>query len=433
MTWKLIDFEKIYVIPSRNGLSRPKRVRGSGFKMVNMGELFTYDLINDPPMERVPMSEREQRESALEVGDLLFARQSLVAEGAGKCSIVKGLSELTTWESHLIRVRLDKTKADPFFYYYYFSSSIGHSNIQSLVMQVAAAGIRGSELRKLQIPHPPLKTQQSIARILSAFDDLIENNARRILILEQIAEDLYKEWFIYYRFPGYEGAEFGDSELGSIPKGWEVQLIGDICTYSRGKSYSSSELVEVGGLPFLNLKCIERDGGFRHDGLKRFQGKYKESQTANAGDVIMAVTDMTQERRIIARAARVPETDAETYVLSMDLVKINPKQGVPKDYLYSLFRYSSFADHVKQAANGANVLHLQPDHILAYEFLCPTSEVIEQFSEQVESLYQLQDLLQIKNGKLRQARDLLLPRLISGELDVSKLEIQDEELEAMEV
>jgi len=296
----------------------------------------------------------------------------------------------------------------------------------------AVPGVNRNHLHQIPVRVPSVKTQEKISSILAAYDDLIENNTRRIQILEQIAHDLYQEWFVYFRFPGYEDTEFGDSELGSIPQGWEVRLIDDLCTYSRGKSYSSSELVSEGGLPFLNLKCIERDGGFRYDGLKRFQGKYKESQAASAGDVIIAITDMTQERRIVARAARVPETGAELYVFSMDLVKINPKHKIPNDYLYSLFRYSSFADHVKQAANGANVLHLLPDHILAYKFVRPTNEVIQQFAERVKSLYQLRDSFQVRNENLRQVRDLLLPRLVSGELDVTKLKTQDEELETME-
>ena len=91
----------------------------------------------------------------------------LVAEGAGKCSIVMETPELTTFESHLIRVRLDRYKTSPPFYYYYFKSYIGFANIQSLVMQVAAAGIRGSDLALLQVPHPPLPTQQKIAAVLS--------------------------------------------------------------------------------------------------------------------------------------------------------------------------------------------------------------------------------------------------------------------------
>ena len=109
---RYVRFGELYKIPSCNGLSRPSAVRGEGYKMVNMGELFSNDIINDMYMERVQMNDRELKKFLLEKGDLLFARQSLVASGAGKCSIVNNLIEETTFESHLIRVRLDKSIAN---------------------------------------------------------------------------------------------------------------------------------------------------------------------------------------------------------------------------------------------------------------------------------------------------------------------------------
>src|SRR3989304_2277365 len=192
--WAEIPFESIYLEPSKNGVNRPRSTRGSGYKMINMGELFKYARINNPEMELVPLNEDEKEKYGVQEGDLLFARQSLVKEGAGKCSIVLSVPEPTCFEGHLIRVRLDKTKAVPLFYYYYFSSSEGNGKVQSLVMQVAAAGIRGSELAKLPISYPPLPVQRKIADVLSAYDDLIEVNARRIRVLEAMAQSVYSEW-----------------------------------------------------------------------------------------------------------------------------------------------------------------------------------------------------------------------------------------------
>ena len=116
-----------------------------------------------------------------------------------------------------------------------------------------------------------------------------------------------------------------DSELGPIPEGWEVNKVDTVADIYRGRSYRSADLVEENSLPFLNLKCVDRDGGFRRDGLKRYAGRYKDTQTAKPGDIIVAVTDMTQERRIVARAARVPEIGEEMLVFSMDLIKVMPR------------------------------------------------------------------------------------------------------------
>ena len=103
--WQQRKFGELYKVPSRNGLSKPSRVRGSGYKMINMGELFANDRIYDIDMELVPLTDSEKEKAKVESGDLLFARQSLIASGAGKCSIVMKTSELTVFESHLIRVR----------------------------------------------------------------------------------------------------------------------------------------------------------------------------------------------------------------------------------------------------------------------------------------------------------------------------------------
>ncbi len=100
--WPTIQFNQIYAEPSKNGLNRPRRVRGMGYKMINMGELFAYDRIGNIPMDLVPMSESEKEKYAVKVDDLLFARQSLIASGAGKCSIVLNTTELTTFGSHSV-------------------------------------------------------------------------------------------------------------------------------------------------------------------------------------------------------------------------------------------------------------------------------------------------------------------------------------------
>ena len=141
-----VPFQNLLRVPLRNGLTRPKAVRGAGVKMVNMGEIFAHDRIQNIRMDRVLLDGKERETSLLERGDLLFARQSLVLEGAGKCSVFLGDKEPVTFESHLIRARLDSTVADPLFFFYFFRSPVGRDAIRSIVEQVAAAGIRGRDL-----------------------------------------------------------------------------------------------------------------------------------------------------------------------------------------------------------------------------------------------------------------------------------------------
>jgi type I restriction enzyme S subunit len=320
---------------------------------------------------------------------------------------------------------VNRDKFNPKYVYYLLRAETPKIQAISGGTGAGKAILNKSSFEDIDLNVYPLPIQNKIAAILSAYDDLIENNTRSIKILEEMAQLLYREWFVKFRFPGHEKVRMVESELGPIPEGWKVKKVSVIAKIFRGKSYKSSDIANDGeGLPFLNLKCIERDGGFRYDGIKWFSGQYKDAQIAKAGDIIMAVTDMTQERRIVARTARVPRMfNVEKYVFSMDLVKIVPLHEVVNEYLYSVFRYSTFPDKVKQHANGANVLHLNPDHIANFEMLIAPTYLQNKYANIVKNLYAECDVLQMKNTILRRTRDLLLPKLISGELDVEDLDI----------
>jgi type I restriction enzyme S subunit len=184
--------------------------------------------------------------------------------------LVGGDKEPVVFESHLIRCRLDPAKADGGFYSYYFRSTSGRAKIESIVEQVSAAGIRGSDLAKLEVAHPPLTTQKAIAHILGTLDDKIELNRKTNETLEAIAKALFKSWFVDFdpvrakakgRPTGLPAEisdlfpdSFEDSELGEIPRGWECSLLADRAIYlSRG---ISPAYCEEGGVLILNQKCI---------------------------------------------------------------------------------------------------------------------------------------------------------------------------------
>jgi type I restriction enzyme S subunit len=244
--------------PLRNGLNRPKIVRGQGVKMVNMGELFAHDRIGDVAMEYVPLSDTEAERFLLQPGDLLFARQSLVLDGAGKCSIFLGASEPVAYEGHIIRARIDTTICDPLFYYYFFQSPKGRASIVSIVEQVAAAGIRGSDLARLSVPYPKISEQRAIAHILGTLDEKIELNWRMNETLEAMARAIFKSWFVDFdpvraKMAGEQPAglapeiaalfpdELVETELGEAPEGWRVGTIGDLAEIVGGGTPSTKE------------------------------------------------------------------------------------------------------------------------------------------------------------------------------------------------
>lgn len=174
--WEVRAFESAFEIPLRNGVSRPKKVRGSGMHMVNMGELFAYKRLGNVPMERVPMTEKDIERCSIQEDDILFARQSLILEGAGQTSFVVPAREPRTFESHLIRCRIDKSKAEPLYFFYFFDSALGTHLVSSIVNHTAAAGIRGSDLAKLDVPVPPRALQQAFVESVTAIESSIATN-----------------------------------------------------------------------------------------------------------------------------------------------------------------------------------------------------------------------------------------------------------------
>jgi len=362
-------------------------------------------------------TEIERKFGAPKLGDLLLTSVGTL----GSVYVVKPGDRFYFKDGNLTWFRNFKG-LDSQFLFYWIGSPQGKAELQKCIIGSSQSAFTIVLLKGMEIELPPLPVQKRIASILSTYDDLIENSHRRIKILESMARGIYREWFVHFRFPGHQNLPLVSSALGEIPQGWEVQRLGEVAKVLRGRSYRSVDLAEEGGLPFLNLKCLDRDGGFRRSGLKRYVGEYKDSHIARKGDIVMAVTDMTQERRIVARAALVPTLESDFSIFSMDLVKIEPKANMPKTFLYSFLRFSSFADEVKQYANGANVLHLSPDRISDYHLALPPIGVVSKFTEFVSPVIEQMNVLENRIGNLRRTRDLLLPRLISGQIDVETIQ-----------
>jgi type I restriction enzyme S subunit len=384
--------------------------------MINMGEIFAHERIGNIKMDRVPMSDREIDLFAVRAGDLLFARQSLVAAGAGKCALVRCTAETTTFESHLIRVRLDQYKADPEFFHYYFLSPLGKANVQSLVMQVAAAGIRGSELATLHVPVPPLPIQRRIAGILSAYDDLIENSQRRIKILEEMARRLYREWFVHFRFPGHEDCRLVKSSLGEIPEGWEVKLIADLCesvNYGYTASASSSEV----GPKLLRITDIVPDL-INWDDVPycKISEAKAPKYLLNPGDIVVARTGATT-----GYAKRLNKLHPST-VFASYLVRVRAGLGVSNRMLGILMESDVYKRFIEMNLGGAAQPQANAVVLTSMRLAIPPAPLADEFDQLVEPIFDEAELLSVKIQNLRRTRDLLLPRLLSGQIDVEALD-----------
>ncbi|CAK0755737.1 type I restriction enzyme, S subunit [Gammaproteobacteria bacterium] len=269
--WQLKSFEAMLAEPVRNGIYKTKEFHGRGARVVNMGELFSFDFISGQEMKRVELTPDEENKTGLVDGDLLFARRSLVLEGAGKCALVVNPPDTMTFESSIIRARPNRRVAEPRFLFYLFASPLGRAIIASIATRTAVSGIRGSDLSQVGLPLPPLSVQRRIAGILSAYDELIENNQRRIKILESMARALYCEWFVHFRFPGHEKVPLVASPLGEIPQGWEVKRLDEVLELKYGKALKKED---------------RRDGPFPVYGSSGMVGTHESSLVKGPGIIV---------------------------------------------------------------------------------------------------------------------------------------------------
>lgn len=394
--WKEYKLQDILLIPLKNGVSKPSRIRGSGFKMVNMGELFANSIIGDIKMELVPMTDKELVNYLLEYEDLLFARQSLTVEGAGKCSIFVGRSVTTTYEGHLMRLRINRDIARPRYVYYYFNSPIGKNKIKTIVTSTAAAGIRGSDLNNIQIKLPSIQIQQRTISILSTLDGKIELNRQTNQTLEAIAQTVFKEMCL----------PKGDE----LEEGWRVEkLEEEIETVSETYKFGNKE-----NIIFLNTGDIS-DGLFLHSDysvVSTLPGQAKKRIRKN--DILFS------EIRPINKRFAFVDFDADEYVVSTKLMVLRSKRLSPIFLYFYLTREEMIKDlqHLAETRSGT-FPQITFSQLKDLKIILPPQEILEAFIKILEEKFLL-----IKNNEkeintLIALRETLLPKLMKGEIEIN--------------
>ena len=415
-----ITFERLLTEPVRNGIYKPKEFHGRGAKIVNMGELFANPRLRAVPMKRVELSKSETERFMLAEGDLIFARRSLTAEGAGKCCVVLEINEPTTFESSIIRARPDRLKVEPLYLYYFFNSAPGIHSLDTIRRQVAVAGITGGDLSRLEIPVPSLPEQRAIAHILGTLDDKIELIRRMNETLEAMARALFKSWFVDFdpvrakhALSKIEGAEgrpstssgqafpglpksiadlfpdsFEDSELGEIPKRWEVGSLDGVLVLQRGFDLPAKQRTS-GKYPVL---AASGPSGTHNEFMVRGPGV-----TTGRSGVL----------------GKVFYIDEDFWPLNTSLWVKEFRHSKPA-YAFYLLQRIDFA----LFNAGSAVPTLNRNHVHNLPTLAPPMGLIDAFERVATISLQRQNHNDRESNTLAALRDTLLPKLISGEVRV---------------
>lgn len=339
--------------------------------------------------------------------DLIFAREA----PAGNVAIIKN-GEKVCLGQRTVLLRPNKSIVNPDYLTYYLLAPKQQYGLTGTANGATVAHVNIPTIRNLEIALPDMPTQNKVANTLKAFDDLIENNQKAISLLEETGQRIYSKWFVDMQYPGCESATFIDGK----PDTWSIKELSEVFDYIRGKSYTSKELSDNKGTLMVNLKNIRSFGGYKRNAEKRFIGQFKETQALSAGDLVMGVTDMTQERRLVGHVAIIPDF-GEPATFSMDLIKLLPK-CVTKNFLYATMFFGGFSKKISPFANGTNVLHLKPDSMMNLKMLIPDEQTIRRFDSVFEPLRKEIEILQNQSESASEARDRLLPKLMNGEIEI---------------
>ena len=294
-----------------------------------------------------------------------------------------------------------------------------------------------TDQRRLKIKLPPLTDQKAISMALGALDEKIELNRRMNTTLEAMARALFQSWFVDFDpvrakldgqtpsgiDPGTTALfpdNFQESRIGPIPNGWEARPLEEMIEIVKGRSYRSSELDES-RTALVTLKSFLRGGGYRTDGLKPFTGEFKTNQKVRPGDLVVALTDVTQAADVIGKPALV-RSDARfhTLVASLDVGIVRSKsENASLPFLYCLFLTSDFQAHTYSHVTGTTVLHLNATAIPKFVCVIPPVGISKLFAKRADPIFRLIDENANQSSTLTALRDLLLPNLLNGEITVT--------------
>jgi type I restriction enzyme, S subunit len=314
----------------------------------------------------------------------------------------------------------DSSRCDEGFLYWVLFAPDTRGEIAAMAHGAAnQANVSPAQIKSLELNLPELPVQRRIASILSAYDDLIENNTRRIQILEEMAQRIYKEWFVDFRFPGHEKAKFVDSELGRIPSGWEVKKLEDLTrVVTKGTTPTTlGKTFQNEGINFFKVESIDESGGVIAEKLAKIDYDthllLKRSQI-QLGDILFSIAGAIGRSTLVTERFLPANTNQA-------LAIIRPSDRTFTGYLYQLIRAQTFLTfslgrvvQTAQANVSLGVLKSAP-------ILLPEDKVLRAYNEVMIPTLEMVEYLRHKNQNLRQTRDLLLPKLISGEIDVSEM------------
>ena len=393
--WEKFKLGDLYSV--HNGISKGKQFFGKGYPFLSFSTVFNNWFLPLKLDSLVESTEQEQNSYSIRRGDVFITRTSETMDELGMSSVALNDIPNATYNGFTKRLRPITNKVLPEFIGYYMRSPKFRGKFMAFSSMTTRASLSNAELLGMQIELPCLEMQYNIATILRSYDNLIDNYRRQIKLLEEAAQRLYKEWFVDLRFPGYEHTKIVDG----VPEGWKKNSIDSTIELLSGYAFKSSEFNNKGTYKIVTIKNV-KDGQFDGDNVSRIieiPPKMPKYCRLTDGDILISLT---------GNVGRVCIVQGENYLLNQRVAKV--KSDIPA-YTYCLFRSKAMFNEMNNLANGAAQQNLSPIRVGNIQILFPTDIFIQKFEAMVRPIIS-------KINLLAQARDRLLPKLMSGEIKV---------------
>lgn len=402
MKWEKVKLGDLYTV--HNGLSKGKKFFGTGFPFLSFSIVFNKWFIPEQLYDLVEVDEKERNSYSIKKGDVFITRTSETMEELGMSTVALKDYPNATYNGFTKRLRPITELLEPRFIGYYLRTPEFRGKFMAFSAMTTRASLTNDDLLSLEVPVPPLPVQQRIASILSTYDDLIENNQKQIKLLEEAAQRLYKEWFVDLRFPGHENVKIVDG----VPEGWESCKLRDVAEINgrnidENYPYEKINYIDIGSV--RNGRILEK----ANYNLEEAPGRAK--RIVQDGDVIWGM--VRPNLRAYAMVLNPDKND----VFSTGFAVLTSKK-VPFSFLYCNVTTEEFVGYLVNCTNGAAYPAVKPIHFEEYNVSIPQNNLLNKFHNITEPYFRKIYYLNKQISSLREARDRLLPKLMSGEIEV---------------
>ena len=402
--WKKVKLGELYEV--HNGLSKGRQFFGTGFPFLTFSNVFNNWFLPDQLESLVQTTDKEREACSIKAGDVFITRTSETMDELGMSSVALKDYPNATYNGFTKRLRPKTDRVNPRYIGYYLRTPKFRGQFMAFSTMTTRASLANNDLLNMEVELPSMEIQHRIATILSRYDSLIENYQKQIKLLEEAAQRLYKEWFVDLRFPGHENTKIVDG----LPEGWEKKKVKEVCDTTSGGTPSRSKTEFYTG-DILWVKTKELNDDFIFDTEEKITEDAIRNSSAKmvpSGSILMAMYGATIGKLGIA-----------TKELSCNqacCVFLLPEDSTLRLYLYNWLLNSRTL--LISMGKGAAQPNLSQDMIKNLEVVVPSSCMLAKFDSKVKPLYRIMSYHSSQLRLLTEARDRLLPKLMSGEIEV---------------